>query len=205
MPRRGSTDPTINPVRRQSLRLQAINSIYQTEEALTSQVLQTSGGNSPCESNQIKVEGTGYPDDPSINETLKDLWKRCKSKKHKDLKSVASSATGLDHGLVKPKEEEPELEEPLICLKTKSNKYSMSRKRRKHSHPSESILPVEDISTHAPYPSFTSEEGSSPSLPVATDKSSTATEVATADRSNRLTGEILRTVKVLICTPWQCL
>nr|XP_019701813.1 uncharacterized protein LOC105032349 isoform X2 [Elaeis guineensis] len=84
-------------------------------------------------------------DDQSLNDmTLKDLQASCKSKKQKVLKSVASAEVGLKnyshfdpsqkwkHGHAKPKEEEPDLEEPLITLKIQK-KSTADRKQRKHA------------------------------------------------------------------------
>ncbi|KAG1366987.1 hypothetical protein COCNU_13G007770 [Cocos nucifera] len=84
-------------------------------------------------------------DDESLNDvTLKDLQASCKSKKQKVLKSVSSAEVGLKnyshfdpsqkwkHEHVKPKEEEPDLEEPLITLKIRK-KSTADRKQRKHA------------------------------------------------------------------------
>jgi len=181
----------VSPARRYSPRLKAINAIYKAEDAMSSNLQQTSGDDNPS-SNQSTVESD--PNDPLVNVTLKDLQKRCKSIKRKAPKFVDSSTSDLNRTLLKPKEQEDDLEEPLICLKLKkSNKYSMG-KQRKYSHPSESMLPVEERTLQTPYQSFCRKENSSP---VKTDSSSIAEEVAAEDECNSIPGEIW---KLLIYT-----
>jgi len=180
----------VSPPRRQSPRLKAINAIYKAEDAISSNLQQASGDNSPG-SIQIKVKTA--PEDSTINMTLKDLQKRCKSKKRKALRSVDSSTNDVNHALLKPKEEEDDLEEPLICLKLKMSKKSSMGKQRKYSHPSDSILPVEERTLQTPYQSFCRKGSSSP---VKTDGSSIAEEVAAEDECNSIPGEILEAVNL---------
>ncbi|XP_019701489.1 uncharacterized protein [Elaeis guineensis] len=84
--------------------------------------------------------------DQSLNDlTLKDLRASCKAKMRKVMKSGASAAVNLKScshfdpfrnwkdDYMKPKEEELDLEEPLITLKFKVSKGSTARKQRKRA------------------------------------------------------------------------
>ncbi|XP_038978630.1 uncharacterized protein LOC103717132 isoform X3 [Phoenix dactylifera] len=123
------------------------------------EVLEPEEGNCTSKSNEHVNDPTecSYPekhiyeetntdhDDQSLSDlTLKDLRASCKAKKKKVLKSVASAEVGLrnyshvdpsqkwKHEHEKPKEEKPDLEEPLVTLKL-SKKSTADRNQRKHA------------------------------------------------------------------------
>ncbi|XP_020240966.1 uncharacterized protein LOC109819598 isoform X2 [Asparagus officinalis] len=182
-PKNSTLTKTLNvsPCRRQSSRLRALNAVYQAEDAISSELQQASGDSSHHFFTQTKAESIESTDDPSITETLKDLRRRCKSKKRKALNLADSSTSDQSHALVKPKEEEPDLEEPLIFLKLKSSNKSRGRKEKRLSHHSESVLSVEGITALACYPSFNRKEDFSL---MPNYRSLTAEEVAFIDESN---------------------
>lgn len=135
------------------------------EESTSSSILDdcvTVATNSRSDKNSCKKESNYDIDEQNLQDiSLKDLRARCKAKKRKVLESSPSKEGDVcgilhldesrkkDPTNIKPKEEEVDLEEPLIILKLKRSKVSPSK--RYTMRKSEQIYSQCSISPNAKY------------------------------------------------------